>query len=824
MARQNGNLNTGNNKKLDYSKKKLKTIPSEVLEDTDISILDLDRNRLKDTLGISTLTNLRELILSRNELLDFPLEIKQLFHLEKLYLNQNKIQNIPEGIFSQLQKLELLKLSTNRLSKLPSDISCCKNLQHLGLSHNYLKELNEAVADLPKLKELFVDNNRLSELPARLFENKNLTTFRAAANRLREPPDEVCAGGLKQIRRYFSQLSSSQADYIHRVKTMFLGSSMAGKSTLCRSLQEGKVVTVSVADRTVGIEISEVQKEDFSFLFWDFAGQEEYYLTHHVFITPQALVILVINLKSYSIGDPQSFKEEVSFWINNVLMRVPDSVVLPVGTHIDKCENSEEIKEKKADIEINIKKMLDEREARLEQRRKNIREKMEPALFSDQTCRLDQVTGYNLKVLDFIAIDGTNQADIEYLQAQILECVQNKDLFPNIEKKLPRVYQTVESSIRDLLKDHKVPDHGIVSLNALLSDINCKLTKIDKDDLKDILRYLHRIGIIMWYEDIPALIDTVFVKPSFLIALFKTIVRHDLENQLKKIPKDLLMSENALVKHRRKWVEDFHRNATLHNTAMRLLVKMSLLKENSPEDEDFMEEIAGTKQEGGKLLRLLKHFEICLATKLSNPLNPDAMEFSPDSLWKMPQSAIPNDACMFPSYLKNNDLVSQKWGEDKVDDINIHIYLLPEIPQGLFHRLIIKVCSLYAPHWVGREKCLVISNAKCLLLKENHEEDDQFIEIRCRRPQKLVSSIEFQTTWDMILAIMCKMAKLEEQWPGLCRTVCSPCTVNGCSADFDWPDKNESESFYDMVKQDMVTCDNGHTQRTEFLFPKGRKV
>ena len=77
---------------------------------------------------------------------------------------------------------------------------------------------------------------------------------------------------------------------------MFLGASLAGKSTICKSLKQRQAKLVPKEERTVGIEISEFRIEDFTFLFWDFAGQLEYYMTHHVFITPQALVILVINL------------------------------------------------------------------------------------------------------------------------------------------------------------------------------------------------------------------------------------------------------------------------------------------------------------------------------------------------------------------------------------------------------------------------------------------------------------------------------------------------------------------------------------------------
>lgn len=67
---------------------------------------------------------------------------------------------------------------------------------------------------------------------------------------------------------------------------------------------------------------------------------------------------------------------------------------------------------------------------------------------------------------------------------------------------------------------------GIVSVNEMLSGINHNgsFDRLAQDDLKDILRYLHRIGLIMWYEESTRLVGTVFVKPSFLITLFKASI------------------------------------------------------------------------------------------------------------------------------------------------------------------------------------------------------------------------------------------------------------------------------------------------------------
>ena len=77
---------------------------------------------------------------------------------------------------------------------------------------------------------------------------------------------------------------------------------------------------------------------------------------------------------SYHTEDPKSFSEKVGFWINNIQLKVPNSVVLLVGTHTDQCKDGMEMLEKKNDIEKKVKQMLAERKDSLEQQRKNLEE------------------------------------------------------------------------------------------------------------------------------------------------------------------------------------------------------------------------------------------------------------------------------------------------------------------------------------------------------------------------------------------------------------------------------------------------------------------
>lgn len=168
-------------------------------------------------------------------------------------------------------------------------------------------------------------------------------------------------------------------------------------------------------------------------------------------------------------------------------------------------------------------------------------------------------------------------------------------------------------------------------------------------------------------------------------------MRHDLVKQLTEVPNSILKKESCLIRHKNKWIDQLKSQATLSYDAVRVLVRRALMQADMARDEHFVKEMTGTKNKEGKILSLLRYFEICLPTNFACTLNPQVSEFDPNKKWdsslpKRHSFTEPEAACMFPGYLKDNNKVMEMWGQDDSEDIKVLVYFLPEIPHGVFHR------------------------------------------------------------------------------------------------------------------------------------------
>ncbi|NXG79392.1 MFHA1 protein, partial [Baryphthengus martii] len=217
-------------------------------------------------------------------------------------------------------------------------------------------------------------------------------------------------------------------------------------------------------------------------------------------------------------------------------MRVPNSVVLPVGTHVDCCQE-EEVEEKSDDIMAKIAAMLLERKSNLAHFINNLEGSEEPEFYTDQWERLKEMESCTLTILNLVAVNCMDHRDIKKLEDAILRHVKNEELFPEVVRVLPPVYRQVEAAIVDIAQSEEMAGHGMMDLQYLLNKLSQwkHLANLGRELLQDILRYLHRVGLVVWYEEIKNLESTVFLQPTFLITMFKLLVRYHLVQQLESI-------------------------------------------------------------------------------------------------------------------------------------------------------------------------------------------------------------------------------------------------------------------------------------------------
>ncbi len=156
---------------------------------------------------IRHLTNLQELVLTRNQLTLLPKSIGQLTNLQTLSLAVNRLTSLPESI-GQLTNLQTLRLANNQLTLLPESIDQLTNLQRLSLAGNQLTSLPELIGQLTNLQRLSLAGNQLTSLPESIGQLTNVQTLSLTGNQLTSLPESI--GQLTDLRELIAgnQLTS----------------------------------------------------------------------------------------------------------------------------------------------------------------------------------------------------------------------------------------------------------------------------------------------------------------------------------------------------------------------------------------------------------------------------------------------------------------------------------------------------------------------------------------------------------------------------------------------------------------------------------------
>ncbi|XP_063826823.1 toll-like receptor 7 [Ostrinia nubilalis] len=172
---------------LDLAYNNIRKIPSDLfcaLEN--IISLNLTRNKIKfvDELGFGHKcgSTLQTIDLGYNDIMSLPAdsEILHLRRLTQLFLQNNKISELPGDVFSDLLSLKVVNLSDNAINYLPE-----------GLFYN-----------TREIREIYMQNNELETLPKRIFNRlEQLLVLDLSANKLRSDQieDETFGGLIRLI-------------------------------------------------------------------------------------------------------------------------------------------------------------------------------------------------------------------------------------------------------------------------------------------------------------------------------------------------------------------------------------------------------------------------------------------------------------------------------------------------------------------------------------------------------------------------------------------------------------------------------------------------
>ncbi|XP_058132653.1 leucine-rich repeat and calponin homology domain-containing protein 1 isoform X2 [Dasypus novemcinctus] len=204
----------------DLSKNRLVEVPMELCHFVSLEILNLYHNCIRVIPeAIVNLQMLTYLNLSRNQLSALPAYLCGL-PLKVLIASNNKLGSLPEEI-GQLKQLMELDVSCNEITALPLQIGQLKSLRELNVRRNYLKVLPQELVDLPLVKFDF-SCNKVLVIPICFREMKQLQVLLLENNPLQSPPAQICIKGKVHIFKYLSiqacQIKSADSLYLHTME------------------------------------------------------------------------------------------------------------------------------------------------------------------------------------------------------------------------------------------------------------------------------------------------------------------------------------------------------------------------------------------------------------------------------------------------------------------------------------------------------------------------------------------------------------------------------------------------------------------------------
>lgn len=465
----------------------------------------------------STPTQLRILDVydSRVQELDLPAGLSELYKLDAARNQQLKRIHFAGGCKS----LFFLDLSENALTELELPAGMI-SLVYVFLRKNQVKKLGFGGVT-PKLETLDIRENQVREIPkSYVHQLPGLTHLFVDGNPIQNIDREAIVEGStanawEGIRNYLRSLIEDEAVENDEVKLILLGNSTAGKSSILRYLiaREYDPQTPS----THGIRNVIWQPDPNSKIrinVWDFGGQEFYHATHRLFLSNNAVNLVVFEAGTNVQGkspteislyrDGELFTENMdldhfpyTYWLNGI--RYFAQGIPPICL----VENKMDKKEGQPRIPVQDS----ERES----------------------FQLPPDQCFAISVQETANQNPDYEPDFTIFERQLRKLLEKTRTSSEISDKWLEIKAALRKEAKN--KIYLSREAYVSFCERIREDISKVREGENSSALDTLTRYLHNIGIVLYYADSDTLKEYVFINPERVIDAIYQILDYNVQEK-----------------------------------------------------------------------------------------------------------------------------------------------------------------------------------------------------------------------------------------------------------------------------------------------------
>jgi Leucine-rich repeat (LRR) protein len=203
--------------------------------------------KLYADLPLSSHSFVRAISLKGKQLKSIPIDLAKFTNLEYLDLSSNDLVMSDDDwkILSELKKIEILNLSSNKISSLSPKLSNLSNLTHLAIGKNEIKGIDSSISLMDNLIYVDLNGNLFTEVPTWLASNKNIQVLNVSQCKIK-----TCTEGrypsLKCLLINNNELSNdSLSSFPTSLQEVSLSSNKITKFSLSKSPPDIKVINIS---------------------------------------------------------------------------------------------------------------------------------------------------------------------------------------------------------------------------------------------------------------------------------------------------------------------------------------------------------------------------------------------------------------------------------------------------------------------------------------------------------------------------------------------------------------------------------------------------